>query len=82
MLRKATPYQPGHSLMYAIEVILTTSNDDVTSRCKFCVDEGRNEVEVGVVGRKYKQHSDIRYFTKPFVLGKYRSHHIGQHGAS
>ncbi len=54
MSRKATPYQPGHGLMYAIEVVLTASNGDVTCQCKFYVYEGRNEVEVGIVGRKCK----------------------------
>jgi hypothetical protein len=69
-------------LTYAIKVVSTTSNGDVTCRCKFCVYEGRNEVEVGIVGCKRKQRSDIQYFTKLFLLGKYRSHHVRQHGAS
>jgi hypothetical protein len=82
MSKKATPYQLGHGLMYAIEVVSMTSNGEVTCRCKFCVYEGRDEVEVSVVGCKCKQCSDIRYFTKPFLPGKYCSHRVGQHGAS
>ncbi len=54
MLRKATPYQPGHGLTYAIEVVSTASNGDVICRCKFYVYEGHDEVEVGVVSRKRK----------------------------
>ncbi len=76
------PYQLGHGLTYAIEVVSTTSNGNVTCRCKFCVYEGRDEVEDGVASHKRKQHSDIQYFTKSFHLGKYRNHHVGQHGAS
>jgi hypothetical protein len=82
MSRKATPYQPEHGLMYTIEVVSTASNGNVTCRCKFCVYEGCDEVEVGVAGRKRKQRSDIQYFTKSFLPGKYRNHHVGQHGAS
>ncbi|CAM6024322.1 unnamed protein product [Sphagnum balticum] len=74
MSRKATPYQPRHGLTYAIEVVSMASNGDMTCQCKFYV----YEVEVGVVGRKRKQRSDIQYFTKPFLPG----HHVGQHGAS
>ncbi|CAM6072481.1 unnamed protein product [Sphagnum tenellum] len=66
-----------HGLTYAIKVVSTTSNGDVICRCKFCVYEGRDEVEVGVAGHKHKQCSDIQYFTKPFLPGKYRSHHVG-----
>jgi hypothetical protein len=58
------------------------SNSDVTYWCKFCVYKGRDEVEVGVAGCKRKQRSDIQHFTKSFLPSKYRSHHIGQHGAS
>lgn len=59
MLRKATPYQPRRGLTYAIEVILTASNDDETCRCKFCIYEGHDKVKVIVVGRKCKQRSNI-----------------------
>jgi hypothetical protein len=38
-------------------------------------------VEVDVMGRKRKQRSDIKYFTKSFSPFKYRSHHEGQHAA-
>jgi hypothetical protein len=68
--------------MYAIEVVSTVSNSNVTCRCKFCVYEGREEVEVGVTSCKCKQRSDIQYFTKSFFLGKYRSHHVRQYEAS
>jgi hypothetical protein len=44
--------------------------------------EGRDVVEVGVAGRKHKQHNDIKYFTKPFAPFKYRNHHEGQHASS
>ncbi len=59
MLRKHMPYQLGHGLTYAIEVISTVSNGDVICWCKFCVHEGCDEVEVGIVGRKCKQCSNI-----------------------
>jgi hypothetical protein len=39
--------------------------------------EGRDIIEVGVAGRKRKQHSDIQYFTKSFATYKYKSHHEG-----
>jgi hypothetical protein len=54
----------------------------VTVRCKFCLHEGRDDVEVGVAGRKRKQRWDIKYFTKPFAPFKYRSHHEGQQKSS
>ncbi|CAK9224330.1 unnamed protein product [Sphagnum troendelagicum] len=54
------------------------SNGNVTCRCKFYVYEGRDEVEVSIAGRKRKQHSNIQYFTKPFLPGKYRSHHLDE----
>ncbi|CAK9874809.1 unnamed protein product [Sphagnum jensenii] len=76
------PYQPGHGLTYAIKVVSMASNGDLICRCKFCVYEGHDEVEVGVAGRKHKQCSNIQYFSKPFLLGKYRNHHVRQHGAS
>ncbi|CAK9213281.1 unnamed protein product [Sphagnum troendelagicum] len=77
MSKKATPYQLGHNLTYTIEVISTTSNSDMTYRCKFCVYEGGDEVEVGVAGRECKQCFDIQYFTKSFLPDKYCSHHVG-----
>ncbi len=77
MSRKTMPYQLGHGLTYAIEVVSTTFNDDVTCRCKFYVYEGCDEVEVGVTGCKRKQRFDIQYFTKLFLPDKYRSHHVG-----
>lgn len=82
MSRKATPYQLGHGLMYAIKVVLIASNDNVTCRCKFCVYKGCDEVEVDVASRKRKQRSNILYFTKSFLPSKYHNHHVGQHGAS
>jgi hypothetical protein len=39
-------------------------------------------VEVGVAGRKRKQCSNIKYFTKLFSSFKYCSHREGQHTAS
>ncbi|ETK84899.1 hypothetical protein L915_10185, partial [Phytophthora nicotianae] len=81
-MKKPTPFQPSHALAYDVEVVATASNGDVTCRCKFCLYEGRDVVDVGVSGRKRKQRGDIKYFNKPFVPHEYRSHHVGQHAAS
>jgi hypothetical protein len=54
----------------------------VIVRCKFCLHEGRDVVEVGLAGRKRKQRCDIKYFKKPFSPFKYRSHHERQHKSS
>jgi hypothetical protein len=41
-----TPWQPAQGLEYALEVVNTAGNDDITIRCMFCVYEGRNNVVV------------------------------------
>ncbi len=75
-----TPWQPAHRLEYALEVVNTTGNDDITIRCMFCVYEGRNSIVVDDnLTRKRKSHNNIKYFLKPFLPHKYRSHHDGQH---
>jgi len=75
-----TPWQPAHGLKYALEVVSTAGNGDITVRCMFCVYEGRDSVVVdGSSTRKCKSRNDIKYFLKPFLPHKYRSHHDGQH---
>jgi len=75
-----TPWQPAHGLEYALEVVNTTGNSDIIVQCMFCVYEGRDNVVVnGNSTRKRKSHNDIKYFLKPFLPHKYRSHHNGQH---
>jgi hypothetical protein len=84
MPRKAkTPWQPAHGLEYALEVVSTTGNGDITVRCMFCVYEGRDNIVVdGSSTRTCKSRNDIKYFLKPFLPHKYRSHHDGQHAES
>ncbi len=75
-----TPWQPAHRLEYALEVVNTVGNDDITVRCMFYVYEGRDNVMVdGSSTRKHKSRNDIKYFLKPFLPHKYRSHHNRQH---
>jgi hypothetical protein len=46
----------------------------------FCVYEGRDNVVVDDSStRKRKSRNDIKYFLKPFLPHKYKSHHDGQH---
>ncbi|CAK9216560.1 unnamed protein product [Sphagnum troendelagicum] len=80
--KKPMPFQKSHALKFAVEIVSTDVRGDVTIRCKFCLHEGRDVVEVGVAGRKHKQHNDIKYFTKSFAPFKYRSHYELQHVAT
>jgi hypothetical protein len=80
--KKLTPFQKSHALKFALEVVSTEGSGNVTVRCKFCLHEGRDVVEVSVAGRKRKQRWDIKYFTKPFAPFTYRSHHEGQQKSS
>jgi hypothetical protein len=78
-----TPWQPAHGLEYALEVISTAGNGDITVRCMFCVYEGLDSVVVdGSSTRKRKSCNDIKYFLKPFLPHKYRSHHDEHHTES
>jgi hypothetical protein len=83
MLKSKTPFQPKHKLEYALGLVSTDGNGDVTYRCIVCLHDGRDVVEA-VAGstRKRKSLSDIKYFQKPFLPHKYRSHHSGQHAQS
>jgi hypothetical protein len=80
--KKATLFQKPHVLEFALEVVWTASNGDVTICWLFSLHEGRNVVEVGLAGRKHKQRGNIKYFTKSFAPFKYHSHHNGQHTSS
>jgi hypothetical protein len=77
------PAEYNNKLDYALELVSTDGNDDVTYRCLFCLHDGRDVVEV-VAGsaRKRKSRSDIKYFEKPFLPHKYRSRHSGKHAES
>jgi len=78
-----TPWQPAHGLKYALKIVSTAGNGDITVRCMFCVYEGRDSVVVDDSStRKRKSRNDIKYFLKPFLPHKYRSHHDGQHAES
>ncbi len=78
-----TPWQPAHGFEYALEVVSTAGNSDITVRCMFCVYEGRDNVVVECSStRKRKSCNDIKYFLKLFLPHKYRSHHDGQHAES
>jgi hypothetical protein len=49
----------------------------------FYIYEGRDSVVVdGSSTRKRKSCNDIKYFLKPFLLHKYRSHHDEHHAES
>ncbi len=81
--KKATSYQRSHTLDFALEVILTAANGDVTAMCKFCLYEGRDVVQFDDnLTCKRKHCYDIQYFMKPFNSHKYCSHHVGQHRES
>lgn len=74
--KKVMSYQCSDTLDFALEVISTTANGNVTARCKFCLYEGQDVVQLGDnLTCKRKHRSDIQYFTKSFNLHKYRSHH-------
>jgi hypothetical protein len=74
-----TPWQPAHGLEYALEVVNTAGNDDITIRCMLCIYEGRDSIVVDDSStQKRKSRNDIKYFLKPFLPHKYRSHHDGQ----
>ncbi len=76
-----TQFQPNHSLDFAVERIDTSSGS--TTRCLFCVHEGREVVSVGAgSSRKRKRTNKIKYFSALFQPHKYRSHHEWQHAAS
>ncbi|CAK9863190.1 unnamed protein product [Sphagnum jensenii] len=80
--KKPTSFQKSHTLKFDVEIVLMDARGDMTIRCKFCLHEGRDIVEVGVASRKHKQCSDIKYFTKPFAPFKYHNHHESQHASS
>jgi hypothetical protein len=83
MVKSKTPFQSKNKLEYDLELVSTDGNGDVTDKCLFCLHDGRDVAEV-VAGstRKRKSRSDIKYFQKPFLPHKYRSHHSGQHAES
>jgi hypothetical protein len=76
---KPMPFQPGHTLEYAVEVVSRDAKGSTTCWCLFCVHEGRDEVEIGQNGRKRERTAQIKMFTTPFYPHKYRSHHESQH---
>ncbi|KDO25012.1 hypothetical protein SPRG_09742 [Saprolegnia parasitica CBS 223.65] len=79
---RTTPFQSKHALEYGLELVATSADGDQTVRCKFCVYEGRDKVEVcpGAT-RKRKSRTDIQFFKRPFKPENYRSH-LKQHEAS
>jgi hypothetical protein len=79
---KPTPFQPGHALEYAVEVMSRDAKGSATCWCLFCVHEGRDEVEIGQNGRKRKRTAQIKMFIALFYPHKYRSHHESQHAES
>ncbi len=63
-----------------MEVVNTAGNGDIIVPCMFCVYEGRDNVVVDDNStQKRKSRNDIKYFLKPFLSHKYRSHHDRQH---
>ena len=47
MVKKSTPFQPCHALMYAVEAISKDAKGCATCWCLFCVHEGRDDVGLG-----------------------------------
>jgi hypothetical protein len=76
--RKPTPFQPGHALQYAVEIVSTDAKGNETSRCLFCAHGGCEKVAIGR-NRKRKRTLKQKLFTIPFYPHKYRSHHESQH---
>ncbi len=56
---KPTPFQPGHTLEYAVEVVSRDAKGSATCWCLFCVHEGCDEVEIGQNGHKRKRTTQI-----------------------
>jgi len=79
---KPTPFQPGHTLEYVLEVVSQDAKGSATCWCLFCVHEGRDKVEIGQNGCKRKKTAQIKMFITPFYPHKYRSHHESQHTES
>jgi hypothetical protein len=75
---KPTPFQPGHALQYAVEIVSTNAMGNATCRCLFCGHGGREEVAIGP-NRKRKRNLKQKLFTIPFYPHKYRSHRESQH---
>ncbi|KAH8963535.1 hypothetical protein BDL97_04G017200 [Sphagnum fallax] len=67
---KPTPFQPGHALEYAVEVVSRDAKGSATCWCLFYVHEGRDEVEIGQNGHKRKRTTQIKMFTAPFYPHK------------
>ena len=64
--------QNAHALHFGVEVKSKDAKGSATCWCLFCVHEGLDEVEVGQNGRKRKRTGNIKMFTAPFYLHKYR----------
>jgi len=79
---KPTPFQPGHTLEYVVEVVSWDAKGSATCWCLFYVHEGHDEVEIGQNGHKRKRTTQIKMFTAPFYPHKYCSHHESQHAKS
>lgn len=73
--KKPTLFWKSHALEFVAEIVSTNARGSMTVRCKFCLHEGRNVIEVGMAGHKHKQCNNIKYFTKSFASFKYRNHH-------
>ena len=81
--KKKTPFQRHHHLEYSLEIVSTDAKGDMTVRCLFCLNEGRDTVVVHAgSSRKRKSRTDIKYFKSPFLPHQYPSHHTGQHAES
>jgi hypothetical protein len=75
---KVTPFQPGHALLCAVEIVSTDSKGNTSCKCLFCAHGGRKEVAIGR-NRKRKRTLKQKLFTIPFSPHKYRSYHESQH---
>uniref|UniRef100_M4BW97 Uncharacterized protein n=1 Tax=Hyaloperonospora arabidopsidis (strain Emoy2) TaxID=559515 RepID=M4BW97_HYAAE len=79
---KSTLFESAHALYFGFEVKSNDTKGNTICCCLFCVHEGRDEVEIGQNGRKCKRTRNIKMFTAPFYLHKYRSHLESQHANS
>lgn len=77
--KRNTPFQPGHSLFYALRPVSRDPESNVVTSvaCRFCEKFGREEK----VGAKRRATQHVKHFKQPFRTENYHQHHLGQHPA-
>uniref|UniRef100_M4BG27 Uncharacterized protein n=1 Tax=Hyaloperonospora arabidopsidis (strain Emoy2) TaxID=559515 RepID=M4BG27_HYAAE len=68
------PFQSAHALQFGIKVNFKDAKGSTICWCRFCMHEGRDEVEVGQNDHKRKNTGIIKMFPAPFYPHEYLSH--------